>query len=458
MRGSNVQELDAFLGRRQPIECAAAFKPGEIFGNWRLNAFIGKGGNGEVYRATHLMHGGVAAIKILMKESAADHFRQECRILPGLRGGSFPLFYECGEANGRLYYVIELLEPAPLPTKDAEIAKLLIAVARAAEELHGRGLVHRDIKPQNILYREQAPVLIDFGLVEPIGTPVSRGSGTPKYAAPEQFTGGEISVAADIHALGVLANSCFDGRPPHEWARIINRATSSIPARRYADAADFIRAVDRRHLMKWLSRIAASLLIVGGLAAYGFFWWNSGGEEMLRWRALCHHSTTNLVAHELVCEQYETNDMDGVALVLPVKRVCLDVTNAIEETVVKLAGGVHKFTRPIVLKPGNYRIVGPGILIADVAGSSNVTIRVANCSFQNQTEALPPKNSIHYIVERGTYLNFAKIYRNDKIRKLVEIPDCYGVEVRFKGPPTLDELYDVLDREWRDLTAESLEL
>lgn len=87
------------------------------------------------------------------------------------------------------------------------------------------------------------PVLIDLGLVKDVTLPVVHrgeslsivngkavGVGTPRYAAPEQFAGGEISPAADIHALGMLANDCFGGNPPLPWARIIRRSTSSIPS------------------------------------------------------------------------------------------------------------------------------------------------------------------------------------------------------------------------------------
>lgn len=449
MRVSSPTELDAFLDRRKPIGNGATFKPGDIFGEWRLTALIGKGGNGEVYRVEHISLGTVAAIKILMKESAADHFRQEAQLLSGLKAECFPRFYSFGEAHGHLYYTLELLEPAPLPKKDSEIAAFLIAVARAVSELHWRELVHRDIKPQNILYRGKQPVLIDFGLVERIGTPISKGSGTPKYAAPEQFAGGEISIAIDIHALGVLANGCFEGHPPREWERIVNRSTSSIPARRYADAAEFIKAVEHRHLSKWLGRIATTLLIVGGIALYGYLWWNSGGEEKVRWRSLCQNITTNLVSQELIYVKYGTNKIGNVSMVMPVERGYRVVTNEVRETVINLAHGTHRFVRPIRLEPGNYRVIGPGVLNADIIGSSNVTMRLNSCVIQNQTETLPPENDIHYIVERGTYLNFAKIYKCEKIRENIEIPDGYAVEVRFRGPATLQELNDVRDAEWR---------
>jgi serine/threonine protein kinase len=72
------------------------------------------------------------------------------------------------------------------------------------------------------------------------------GVGTPRYAAPEQFTGGEISPAADIHALGMLVNECFGGNPEGPWERIVACATSSIPERRYHDIGAFMRAATLR--------------------------------------------------------------------------------------------------------------------------------------------------------------------------------------------------------------------
>lgn len=406
MRVSSPAELEAFLDRRKPIEDSATFRPGEVFGEWRLTALIGKGGTGEVYRVEHISINTVAAIKILIKESAADHFRREAQLLSRLQSKCFPRYYSFGEAHGHLYYTLELLEPAPLPRRDSEIASFLITVAEAVSELHRHGIVHRDVKPQNILYRGREPVLVDFGLAERIGTTITRGSGTPRYAAPEQFAGGEISVAVDIHALGVLTNGCFGGCPPREWERIVNRSTSSLPARRYANADDFILAVKRRHRLKWILRIVAAIIVIVGASLCGYLWWSSGGEEKLRWRSLCH-----------------TVETDGV-----------------RETVVDLAHGIHRFDRPIRLEPGNYRVVGPGVLSADIIGSSNVIIRLSRCVVQNRTETLPPGNCIHYIVERGTYLNFANVFRGDEISENIEIPDGKDVDVRFHGPETLQDL------------------
>ena len=96
------------------------------------------------------------------------------------------------------------------------------------------------------------PVLADLGLAKDIATSgVGRstsdltvgGVGTPGYGAPEQMERGEASVASDIHALGVLADRCFGSKPPKAWVRIIERATSSIPDRRYPSVAAFVKAI-----------------------------------------------------------------------------------------------------------------------------------------------------------------------------------------------------------------------
>lgn len=167
----------------------------------------------------------------------------------------------------------------------------------------------------------------------------------------------------------------------------------------------------------------------------------------MRWRSLCRNVTTNLVSRELVYEKYETNRIDNFTVVIPVERGYRVETNEVRETVVDLARGTHRFDRPIRLKPGNYRVVGPGILNADIIGPSNVTMRLNGCVVQNQTVTLPPENHIHYIVERNTYLNFVRISGCAEIRENIEISDGNSGEVRFRGPATMQELNRVKDAE-----------
>ena len=279
-----VDEIEGILSAHERMPTGASFQDGAVFGNWRVTAFIGKGGSGEVYRVVHVSLGTSAALKVLVRDEprARERFEREVKLLSELKSASFPQFFEYGEANGSFYLVMELLEPGDLPSGDREVARFLRQVCDAVAELHARGIVHRDIKPSNILWRTETtgvppvavPVLADLGLAKEIGTSnhqttklpnrqTSLGVGTPGYGAPEQMERGEASVASDIHALGVLADRCFDGEPPKIWRRIIERATSSIPALRYQSVEEFLHAVRRRNLWRIVGKCVLAFFLVG---------------------------------------------------------------------------------------------------------------------------------------------------------------------------------------------------
>lgn len=270
--------VESFLRSHERIEEPHLLEDGREIGEWVVRAFLGKGGSGEVYRVEHrYLHIG-AAIKVLSRDdsTARERFAREAQIISTVQNPAFPRFYSFGEVDGRPYLVIELLEHYPLPGTDREIAKYLLKICEGVACLHRHGLVHRDIKPQNVLCRSNSnqPVLIDLGLVKDVALAPAHegislsivngkavGVGTPKYAAPEQFAGGEIAPCADIHALGMLANECFSGKPPRFWARIIRRSTSSIPSQRYSTVAEFARAIRLRHTYQMYVIVLAPLFI-----------------------------------------------------------------------------------------------------------------------------------------------------------------------------------------------------
>ena len=289
--------IEAMCRAHAPVKDGAHFAVGDVFGEWRLTAFIGCGGSGEVYCARHVHLDTPVAVKVLIRddERAKARFAHEARLLAGMRSRAFPRFFEYGEANGRAYLVLELLEPSELPKDDRSIATFMLKVCSLVEELHVKGYVHRDIKPSNILLRpiggSRVPrdckcaeelVLSDLGLAKPIPAPDSElrtphselrtsyyelrtlgGAGTPGYGAPEQMERGEVSTAVDVHALGVLADRCFGGKPPSRWGRIIQVATSSIPSHRYSSVRALARAIRLRNLRRWVCAAVA----VGCMAA-----------------------------------------------------------------------------------------------------------------------------------------------------------------------------------------------
>ncbi len=277
-----IGTTEEWLKGHEPIGSGASLPDGAEVGCWRVAAFVARGGSGEVYRAIDARNGHVAALKILHRTdpAARERFAREIQTLAELHDRAFPALFESGEFGGRPWAATEFLQPLELPSSDRAVARLVRAVCRGAGALHALGYVHRDIKPANILSRNGEPVLIDLGLAKSAKTPVHHvggtlsvvdgrpvGVGTPGYAAPEQFLGGEISPAADIHAIGVLASTCFGGRPPGIWRKIIRRATSSLPDERYPNVGSLARAVRLRHLPVALGIVAAVAVAVIALLA-----------------------------------------------------------------------------------------------------------------------------------------------------------------------------------------------
>ena len=454
-----ADEIEGILSAHGQVPTGASFKDGETFGNWRVTAFIGKGGNGEVYRVVHVSLGTSAALKVLVRDEprARERFLREAKLLSELKSASFPQFLEYGEANGRFYLVMELLEPGDLPSGDREVVRFLRQICEAVAELHVRGIVHRDIKPSNILWRigrartpaapqrDAVPVLADLGLVKDVATSgVGRstsdltvgGVGTPGYGAPEQMERGEASVASDIHALGVLADRCFGGKPPKAWVRIIERATSSIPDRRYPSVAAFVKAIQRRNQSRRLG-IGLSVLLLAGLSAAAFvmLYRRYGGEEW-KWWLMRSHEPIVSVEKEYVPYENPVSGRRGYRIVTQ--------TNTVDGVVIRLNGKTVLFKKPMVLEPGEYRIIGPGRLDADISGSSNAVVRLKGCVLNNLTAAGYQKNKVNYILEGDAYLNFANLDEDYRIRKCIGHFDGLlngnGGDVAFRGPPTREEL------------------
>lgn len=289
---SDKECLDSFLRGSKPgnlppsIRGDGAFPVGTTFGDWRIEGLLGAGGNGEVYRVVNAVTKDVAAAKFLLRDDAASkkRFLYEAGFLAQNSLPQFPRYFGSGSHDGREYLVMELLEPNDVPSDEKGIAAYLLEICSCVRALHLCGIVHRDIKPGNVMRRSgktRSAVLVDFGLIKDAqSTPYPRegvsmvgervvGAGTPDYAAPEQMLGCAVSAAADIHALGRIANEAFRGNPPRSWAAIIRRATSSIPAQRYATVEDFAAAIRRRNRVRnvALSCLAAAL---AALAAVSF--------------------------------------------------------------------------------------------------------------------------------------------------------------------------------------------
>jgi serine/threonine-protein kinase len=203
-----------------------------------LGAELGTGGMATVYAADDLKHKRRVAIKVMHPEltasMGAERFLREVEIAAGLSHPHILAVYDSGEADGFLYYVMPLVEgetlteriarDGRLPTREA--LRLAREIAEALGHAHARGIVHRDIKPGNILLMGGHALVADFGIARAAGqdgqqalTRTGFAIGTPQYMSPEQATGAtDIDARTDVYALGAVLYEMLAGEPPYTGA------------------------------------------------------------------------------------------------------------------------------------------------------------------------------------------------------------------------------------------------
>src|SRR5581483_9388010 len=214
-------------------DCHSGAIPGNV-GDYELLEEIGRGAQGVVYRARQKSLNRVVAIKIIglggwATKAHIKRFRLEAEAAAKLDHPFIVPIHEIGESNGSCYFSMQLVEGGQLdqvlkrrPMPVGQVAKLIAELARTVQYAHERGILHRDIKPGNILLDAKgAPHLTDFGLARLIETEstVTRTTdalGTPSYMAPEQARGknGELTRATDVYGLGAVLYQVLTGQPP----------------------------------------------------------------------------------------------------------------------------------------------------------------------------------------------------------------------------------------------------
>ncbi|MGY1681300.1 protein kinase domain-containing protein [Geodermatophilus sp. SYSU D01176] len=262
---------------------------------YELAELIAAGGMGQVWRGTDVLLGRPVAVKVLRSEYTGDptfraRFRAEAQHAAGLSHPNIAAVFDYGETEATdgsgetlAYLVMELVEGVPLSAvleregrlPAAVTLSLLEQTASALAEAHRVGLVHRDVKPGNILVRDDGSVKItDFGIAWSAGSvPLTRTGqviGTPQYLAPEVAEGHHATPASDVYALGLVGYECLTGHPafdgdnavtialkqvrddpeplpddlPGDVRTLIRRALAKDPAARMADGAAFVAAVE----------------------------------------------------------------------------------------------------------------------------------------------------------------------------------------------------------------------
>jgi serine/threonine-protein kinase len=260
-------------------------------GKYKLAGQVGEGRMSRVYEAVHPTLDRPVAIKMLSHELVyqphfTERFRNEARIVAGLRHPNIVQVYDTEEAYATFFIVMERLPGATLQQHLEErgrlpfdmVRRVLAQLAAALHAAHLRGIVHRDVKPSNVMIGPEGGVkLMDFGLAytpeeaNQDGEPQTVGLGTPAYMPPEQIEGGAIDARSDVYALGIVAYEMLTGRAPFQGnlyhvlhqqlhtavpalaesvhdvpadlAAFVARATRKAPGDRFADCEDVLDAL-----------------------------------------------------------------------------------------------------------------------------------------------------------------------------------------------------------------------
>ncbi len=271
---------------------------GQRLGQYQVTALLGMGGMGAVYRATQPSLKRDVALKVMPPALAQqteflERFNREAQTAAALEHAHIVPVYDYGIASGVSYVVMRLLTGGSLADRIqyrlasgkgmpslAETADVIRGLANALDYAHARGVIHRDIKPNNVMFDDQGtPFLVDFGIAKLAGsttqlTGTGVAMGTPSYMSPEQWKGESISPATDQYALGVMTYHVLTGHlpfeattpyammnkhlyedptPPDVWRsdlpqgvkEVLNRAMAKLPHERFPSARDFARALEQ---------------------------------------------------------------------------------------------------------------------------------------------------------------------------------------------------------------------
>ena len=252
---------------------------------YRVHRKIGKGGMATVFLATQESFERKVALKIIADSAFggrqhAEQFMQEARIVGSFSHPHIVPVYDVGRIEQFHYMAMDYLQGGDLISwirsglQPEECEQIIIQVARALHFAHGKGYIHRDVKPENILFREDnSAVLTDFGIAQPLRTANVEGQrlilGTPSYMSPEQIQGKTIDSRTDLYALGIMFYQMLTRELPYRAADIKSLALMHIkadlpklpfalkryqpildkllakdPARRFDSALAFIKALE----------------------------------------------------------------------------------------------------------------------------------------------------------------------------------------------------------------------
>ncbi|OMC46159.1 serine/threonine-protein kinase [Mycobacterium sp. IS-1264] len=210
-----------------------ASRVGSMFGPYHLKRLLGRGGMGEVYEAEHTVKEWTVAVKLMSDTFSRDpvfreRMKREARIAGRLQEPHVVPIHDYGEIDGQMFMEMRLIEGTDLdsvlkrfgPLTPPRAVAIIAQIASALDAAHAAGVMHRDVKPPNILVtRDDFAYLVDFGIASATTdeklTQLGTAVGTWKYMAPERFSNDEVTYRADIYALACVLYECLTGSPPY---------------------------------------------------------------------------------------------------------------------------------------------------------------------------------------------------------------------------------------------------
>jgi len=241
-----------------------------LFGNrYRVEEMLGRGGMGDVYRVHDTVEGRDLALKVLRRDASTssavlDRFRREIAVLTRLSHPAILRIVDHGVQGADMYFVSEIVQGADLRVElrkrgtfpVGEALELVAVVADALAAAHAEGVVHRDVKPANIMIEKDGRVrLLDFGLARPEGLDVERVTqtgefvGTPAYMSPEQFDARGVDARSDLYSLGIVLFEMLTGQAPFGASSVMSMALKHLKEPAPAPS------LSRPDLPPWVDRI-----------------------------------------------------------------------------------------------------------------------------------------------------------------------------------------------------------
>jgi serine/threonine kinase PknH len=300
---------------------AQGSRAGSMFGPYHLKRLLGRGGMGEVYEAEHTVKEWTVAVKLMSDTFSKDpvfreRMKREARIAGRLQEPHVVPIHDYGEIDGQMFMEMRLVEGTDLdsllkrfgPLTPPRAVAIITQTASALDAAHAAGVMHRDVKPPNILVtRDDFAYLVDFGIASATTdeklTQLGTAVGTWKYMAPERFSNDEVTYRADIYALACVLHESLTGSPPYRadsasslvtahlmdpipqpstvrsgipkgFDDVIARGMAKMPEDRYASAGDLAMAAhealsdpDQDHAVNILRRSQEATLPAGSKVA-----------------------------------------------------------------------------------------------------------------------------------------------------------------------------------------------